>query len=135
MIIKKKLENENPYPCRCGVSVRTPGGSNPPDSTCGGTGSFLRAQRVEENPMPRYRQTRNRRRRLLDKDPRCQYCLRPLTLDTSTLDHIVPRCAGGANETHNFALVCRKCNHRKGGDLPSEISEWAARIVAIAGGI
>ena len=87
------------------------------------------------SPTRSRNQNQARRRRLLARDPRCQYCHTPLTLETSTLDHIIPRRAGGANEKDNFALACYRCNHRKGGDLPEEVFKWASRILAIAQGI
>ena len=58
----------------------------------------------EAFPMPRYKQARNRRQQLLDEDDRCQYCHKPITLDTSTLDHVVPLHAGGANENQTAEI-------------------------------
>lgn len=48
-------------------------------------------------------------------DKRCHYCgmeLHPLR--TFCVDHIVPKCAGGADEMTNLVAACRACNHRKG---------------------
>jgi 5-methylcytosine-specific restriction endonuclease McrA len=31
-----------------------------------------------------------------------------------TVDHVIPRVLGGANDTRNYKVVCRPCNNRKG---------------------
>ena len=45
----------------------------------------------------------------------CAYCGRWRSL---TLDHIVPKSAGGKLTPSNCALVCGPCNHAKGADQP-----------------
>ncbi len=30
-----------------------------------------------------------------------------------TLDHVIPRCAGGTDETHNLVSACSHCNQSK----------------------
>lgn len=50
----------------------------------------------------------------------CAYCTRNLHGVTSadvTLDHLVPRCAGGTNEAYNLVTACRRCNSSR-KDLP-----------------
>jgi len=32
----------------------------------------------------------------------------------ATIEHIVPRAAGGSDELGNLALACARCNHEKG---------------------
>jgi 5-methylcytosine-specific restriction endonuclease McrA len=49
----------------------------------------------------------------------CWYCGWPLTLDSSTLDHVQPRSRGGRTEEKNVRLACRVCNGIK-GDRPLE---------------
>jgi len=58
------------------------------------------------------------RENLLSLDPRCHWCGAPLTLATSTLDHIVPLVRGGLNNGNNFTLACRRCNLERGPDMP-----------------
>lgn len=39
-----------------------------------------------------------------------------------TVDHIIPRCAGGSDEEENLVTSCFKCNNKKGNttvDNPS----------------
>ena len=50
----------------------------------------------------------------------CQYCgKRPGKDNPLTLDHIVPRAAGGTDRPDNIATACRRCNYAK-GDQPVE---------------
>jgi 5-methylcytosine-specific restriction endonuclease McrA len=60
------------------------------------------------------RQLRKRRIRLLTRNNRCSYCGAELTLETSTLDHVVPRSSGGRDIMRNLALACHACNLEKG---------------------
>lgn len=42
----------------------------------------------------------------------CQYCG---SKDNLTLDHIIPRCKGGARwDSNNVLTACRTCNQMKG---------------------
>ncbi len=50
---------------------------------------------------------------LLVHDPHCWFCGKYLTKDTSTIDHLEPRCEGGPDQPHNFRLSCRVCNQAK----------------------
>lgn len=34
--------------------------------------------------------------------------------DAPTFEHIVPRAKGGADEIHNLAIACRRCNEGRG---------------------
>ncbi len=50
---------------------------------------------------------------------KCIHCNRRLTvLPTGqtdfTIEHIIPRWAGGDNDSKNLALACGECNHEKG---------------------
>ena len=53
------------------------------------------------------------RHRLVDEDPFCFYCARPMTRVDSTLDHVTPLAAGGLDAEPNFVVCCRRCNRRK----------------------
>ena len=53
-----------------------------------------------------------RRLTVFDRDgSRCVQCGRD---DGLTIDHIVPRCLGGSNETQNLQTLCWWCNNKKG---------------------
>ncbi len=53
---------------------------------------------------------------------RCIHCGRPLAIDwegrsigpPATLEHLLPRSAGGDDRLENLAVACARCNHRKG---------------------
>lgn len=48
---------------------------------------------------------------------RCRYCGKQLTLETVTLDHIVPVSKGGGNDLQNLVTACLDCNSKKTGRL------------------
>ena len=37
-----------------------------------------------------------------------------------TLDHVVPRVAGGTTQWNNVVACCKDCNRRKGGRTPEQ---------------
>lgn len=79
--------------------------------------AFLKS--VGASPRSRRRNPKNNNRKirakLLEKDPYCYYCGRPLTLNDSTLDHTIPVSKGG---TDKYAvLACEPCNNDKGDKI------------------
>jgi 5-methylcytosine-specific restriction endonuclease McrA len=60
---------------------------------------------------------------------RCQLCHKPVDLDETvvgrraTLDHIVPRSAGGANTTDNLQLAHEKCNTIKANHVGPKVTQ------------
>jgi hypothetical protein len=58
---------------------------------------------------PRLRRTIFRR-----EGGRCFYCRRRLRRGEWTLDHVVPRAAGGADDASNAVACCAECNVAKG---------------------
>jgi 5-methylcytosine-specific restriction endonuclease McrA len=50
----------------------------------------------------------------------CQYCADPLTTETYSLDHILPRSRGGLTEWTNIVACCKDCNFRKADRTPEE---------------
>lgn len=56
---------------------------------------------------------------------RCQYCGLPGT----TLDHVIPRAAGGTNHPENLVTCCRACNRRKGCTHPGELASLLADLI------
>lgn len=47
----------------------------------------------------------------------CRYCR---STDDLSIDHVVPRCQGGTDESDNLVVACRRCNSRKGGRTPEQ---------------
>lgn len=52
---------------------------------------------------------------MVEEEP-CVYC----GGEADTVDHVVPRRAGGSDQPHNLVPACRSCNSRK-GTLPAEV--------------
>ncbi len=48
----------------------------------------------------------------------CQYCGSTKNL---TIDHLIPRCKGGADSWCNLLLACSKCNTVKGYRTPEQV--------------
>lgn len=61
------------------------------------------------------------RRNLYRRDAyTCQYCGRRPGSENLSIDHVVPRAAGGRTEWTNCVLACLRCNIRKGSRTPGE---------------
>jgi hypothetical protein len=50
----------------------------------------------------------------------CAYCRHPITLDESTIDHVVPRDSDGKTTWENTVLSCAPCNGRKANRTPKD---------------
>ena len=61
--------------------------------------------------------TRKLRERMLRKIKSCYWCNKPLTLDTSTLEHKVPLARGGLDNANNRTLACKECNEARGCNM------------------
>ena len=65
----------------------------------------------------------------------CFYCRKPIKKGEFTLDHAVPRAAGGTIALQNLLISCRPCNLEK-GSKPIELykkdpgREWLAAQLA-----
>ena len=61
------------------------------------------------------------RRNLFARDRnQCQYCGKHFATSELSIDHIIPRAAGGLDTWENLVCACVKCNARKGGRTPEE---------------
>jgi 5-methylcytosine-specific restriction endonuclease McrA len=55
----------------------------------------------------------------------CKLCRAPLTPETATLDHVIPRSKGGSGAVNNLVTACRTCNQKKGDKLMRDYGyEW-----------
>ena len=58
------------------------------------------------------------RRAVLERDGwQCSYCHKHLEGRDATVDHIVPKAAGGTDEADNLVAACRRCNGIKSDQL------------------
>jgi 5-methylcytosine-specific restriction endonuclease McrA len=63
------------------------------------------------------------RRNLFARDRNmCQYCGRHFPTSELSIDHVVPRTAGGGDSWENLVCACIRCNARKGGRTPDQAS-------------
>jgi|694.fasta_scaffold23064_18 5-methylcytosine-specific restriction endonuclease McrA len=52
----------------------------------------------------------------------CQYCNKKISLNTFTIDHIVPKKSGGKTIWENVVACCYGCNQKKGEKSLKEIN-------------
>lgn len=63
--------------------------------------------------------SRRKRAAMLKKGiTRCYWCKGPLTIDTSTIEHIIPLARGGLENANNRTLSCNPCNRDRGSNMP-----------------
>lgn len=80
--------------------------------------------------------TPKRRRQIYDRDGwKCVWCQSHVCnipkctkhTDIATLDHIIPRCCGGTNESTNLITACMKCNRLRGNSYWHDFARERAR--------
>ncbi|MCB0035786.1 MAG: HNH endonuclease, partial [Anaerolineales bacterium] len=78
--------------------------------------SIIRLSYMIKRPRPRVNLSK---REVLRRDEyMCQYCGKKTT--QLTIDHIIPKHAGGTNDWLNVVAACPPCNRRKGGKTPDQ---------------
>jgi 5-methylcytosine-specific restriction endonuclease McrA len=57
----------------------------------------------------------------------CFFCGKLLTKEKATVDHYVPRAAGGRESPINYKIACVRCNRKKADTVPADAHElqWA----------
>lgn len=70
----------------------------------------------------RVRTRTKRRARIMAVKNSCCYCNKHLTIETSTIEHIIPRSLGGSNDHSNLDIACRECNSELGSVLSNLIN-------------
>lgn len=77
----------------------------------------------------RSKKTRREYEALVARDGNgCMYCAAPLSIDSATIEHVVPVTSGGPNHLANKALACEPCNRKAGNLSAREKLEMAIRI-------
>ena len=69
----------------------------------------------------------------------CQYCSKPLTRHTATIDHVKPRSSflregrpvSDAHTYSNCVTCCSKCNTKKGSRLPYECGMMPRKVPVV----
>lgn len=62
----------------------------------------------------------NKRNLMLRDENVCQFCGKPVTNNTASIDHVAPTSRGGEHIWRNVALACKACNTKKGDRMPDE---------------
>jgi 5-methylcytosine-specific restriction endonuclease McrA len=70
--------------------------------------------------LPRSEVKFNRRNIFARDRNRCQYCGKRFPTSELSLDHVVPRSAGGRATWENIVCACMRCNVKKGGRTPQQ---------------
>jgi len=79
--------------------------------------TVVRLNHHVKRPMPVLRPSR---KAIFTRDSyRCVYC--GATHLPLTIDHVMPRVRGGANDWENLVCCCTKCNNLKGDRTPEEM--------------
>ena len=61
----------------------------------------------------------------------CAYC----NGIAETMDHVIPRARGGLHVWENVTASCRKCNHKKGNKLLSQLGWTLTRVPTRPSGV
>lgn len=70
--------------------------------------------------LPRQYIKLNRRNIFARDKNRCQYCGKKYPMPELSLDHIIPKSAGGLSTWDNLVCACTGCNSKKGGKTPHQ---------------
>ncbi len=69
-----------------------------------------------------------RKRILAKSNGHCAYCgKRALSIWKITIDHVIPRSAGGSDDDENLVAACKSCNYRKSDRPLHWLREWMQR--------
>lgn len=67
---------------------------------------------------------KEKRKRVYERDGGiCYLCKKPVEFESSTLDHIVPRCRNGSNGEDNLKIAHELCNNQKADKLLHEFEK------------
>lgn len=75
-----------------------------------------------------------RHRILMKQDNKCFYCERALTLEQSTIEHIIPKSRGGRKGFKNIVVACNDCNTLVGNFMSiEELDAYYDRVAVFIG--
>lgn len=79
----------------------------------------FKAPKLSGRKDKRSSNSKRKRERLFAKGIKnCHWCGIPITVENSTLEHIIPLHRGGLDNANNRTLACEKCNNERGHDMP-----------------
>ena len=56
------------------------------------------------------------KKRMFKKSNICYLCLRSMTFEEASVDHVIPLSKGGLNHHNNYRLAHERCNQQKGNN-------------------
>lgn len=59
---------------------------------------------------------------------KCYFCGKEVLLKKVSLDHYLPKSAGGPNDSFNLVLSCKQCNKLKKSTIPKNYGEVLLRL-------
>jgi len=90
--------------------------------------SVIALREMAHRPRVRAKPTLTKRVVLLRDELQCLYCGKRCAPRELTLDHVVPRSAGGGFTWTNVATCCVACNRRKGQLQPHELGRVKMKL-------
>ena len=57
-------------------------------------------------------------------EPACCWCCVPLTYNSATLEHLLPRVHGGIYELSNLDIACKPCNNARGNNYYPPVPKY-----------
>lgn len=75
--------------------------------------------KIKDKRFSNQKTNRKHRQNIINKgNTNCMWCNKILTINTSTLEHIIPLDRGGLNNPCNFGLACESCNKKRDNNMP-----------------
>ena len=82
-------------------------------------GKHQLSKRLRRRLRRGHRPSKTKRERVFERSyGQCHYCGCHLTMETMTLDHVIPRSKGGTSDILNLVAACKPCNQAKADALP-----------------
>lgn len=77
----------------------------------------MKPPKCTKTPAKR-KKTKSIKQKLFAKSHFCHWCQKELTMETATIDHVIPLKRGGLDHQMNMVLACEPCNQERGHSMP-----------------
>jgi 5-methylcytosine-specific restriction endonuclease McrA len=77
----------------------------------------MKPPKCTKTPAKR-KKTKAIKTKLFAKSQECHWCQTELTMETATIDHVIPLKRGGLDHQMNMVLACEDCNQERGHSMP-----------------
>ena len=85
-------------------------------------------RRKRETERPKQKISKRRKDLYAAARGRCGICGKSIPIETTNLDHIIPKAQGGKSSRANLQIACRACNSMKAALTPGQFREVVQRI-------